>query len=400
VHLDPLGGVAGDMFAAALLDAFPEHSAGLATALEAAGPRFTGRVQVASHGDGTLTGSRLIVRPPDEPHSHRRFVDIRALLGEADLDPAVRQRALDIFTRLARAEGEVHGHPPDEVTFHEVGAWDSILDIVVAAWLIETLGADSWSCGPVPLGAGRVETAHGALPLPAPATARLLAGLPCTRDGVEGERVTPTGAAILRHLGPSFGPAGHLGTLERSGMGFGSRRLEGVPNVLRVLVFSGWGAGSDGVRGREADRVAVCEFEVDDQTPEDLSVALDRLRGRPGVLDAVQAPVTGKRGRIAIHIRLLLHPDALDAVLDACFVETSTLGVRWQVVDRAVLPRAERTEERDGRGIRVKTAVRPDGSRTDKADIGDLEGAGTRIRREGLRRSVERQVGPKDGRES
>lgn len=386
VHLDPLGGIAGDMFVAAILDAFPERDGGLAAALETAGLGRFGSMAREAHHDGALSGSRVVVRGPAEPHPHRSFTAIRELLESADLEPAVRRRALDIFTRLAHAEGAVHGRDPGDVTFHEVGAWDSILDIVASAWLIESMGAASWSCAPVPLGSGRVDTAHGPLPVPAPATASLLAGVPCVRDGIAGERVTPTGAAILRHLDPSFGGGLPPVTLRRTGSGFGSRRLDGVSNVLRVLVFSG--AVSTG--GRAPERVAVCEFEIDDQTPEDLAVALDRLRAARGVVDVVQAPVLGKKGRLATHVRLLARPEALDAVLDACFVETSTLGVRWHVVDRAVLARSDRVEAREGRDIRVKAAIRPDGSVTEKAEMADLARAGGRSCREGLRRTVER----------
>lgn len=393
LHLDPLGGIAGDMFVAALLDAFPERAAGLDAALEAAGLGRFGSLSVEPHDDGVLTGSRAVVSSGPEPHPHRAYREIRGFLEAADLEPGARARALDIFARLAQAEGTVHGRDPDEVTFHEVGAWDSILDIVAGAWLIETIGARTWSCAPVPLGSGRIETAHGPLPVPAPATARLLTGVPCVCDDVPGERVTPTGAAILRHLEPSFGATAGSLTLRRTGSGFGSRRLEGIPNVLRVLVFDRARSGAVPTPAR----VAVCEFEIDDQTPEDLAVALDRLRAEAGVLDIVQSPVMGKKGRLATHVRALARPETLDVVLDACFVETSTLGVRWHLVDRAVLGRADRVETREGREVRVKTAIRPDGSRTEKAEIGDLADAGGHARREGLRRTVERRAATEEG---
>lgn len=388
VHLDPLGGIAGDMFVAAILDAFPERAGGLDTALETAGLGRFGSLAREPYHDGTLAGSRVVVRGPAEPHPHRSWATIRELLERADLESDVRERALDIFARLARAEGTVHGRDPEDVTFHEVGAWDSILDIVASAWLIESIGADSWSCTPVPLGSGRIDTAHGPIPVPAPATALLLTGVPCVRDGIPGERVTPTGAAILRHLDPSFGVGAATAVLRRTGSGFGSRPLAGVSNVLRVLIFSEAPSAGD----RPPERVAVCEFEIDDQTPEDLAVALDRLRLAAGVVDVVQAPVVGKKGRLATHIRLLARPESLDAVFDACFAETSTLGVRWHVVERAVLARSVRVETREGRDIRVKAAMRPDGGVTEKADIADLADAGGRSRREGLRRAVERRT--------
>jgi uncharacterized protein (DUF111 family) len=278
---------------------------------------------------------------------------------------------------------------PDAVTFHEVGAWDSITDVVTAAWLIEAGRPTGWSCDALPLGSGRVESAHGPLPVPAPATALLLEGFPCVQDGVAGERVTPTGAAILRHLAPDFGTPADARTLRRSGIGFGSRTLNGISNVLRVLAFD------ESPEETAADRVAVCEFELDDQTPEDLGVAIDRLRDEPGVIDILQAPVFGKKGRVGVHVRILANPSALETILEACFVETSTLGVRWQIVRRAVLLREKRTEEVGGVRVHVKRARRPDGTTTDKAAMDDLAGAGGgRAAREMLRRSVEGGGGP------
>jgi len=393
IHLDPVGGVAGDMFAAALLDAFPEHVAGLETALARAGLDAIATVEVVAHNDGTLTGSRFVVRAPHEHHPHRSFAEIRTLLADAELDSAVRDRAISIFLLLAEAEGTVHGRDPETVTFHEVGAWDSIIDIVSSAWLIEAIEASRFSSGPLPLGSGTVESAHGTLPVPAPATALLLTGLPCIQDGVAGERVTPTGAAIVRHLAPTFDERGPAGTLERTGMGFGTRSLDGMANILRVLAFSRVPSPAP---ARSDDRVVVCEFEVDDQTPEDLAVAIDRLREVPEVLDVVQAPVFGKNGRVAMHVRVLGRPVGLDDVLDACFRETTTLGVRWQVVDRAVLARDERTEDAGGLRVGVKTALRPDGSRTAKAAIADLAGAGGHARREDVRRVVEQRSETED----
>ncbi len=377
------------MFAAALLDAFPELFAELEAALAATAIVRLSTIHIEPHRDHALTGSRFEVRTTDEAHPPRSFSEIQAFLHDLALDSGVRDRSIAIFGLLAEAEGRVHGGAPDAVTFHEVGAWDSITDVVTAAWLIEAVRPTGWSCDALPLGSGRVESAHGPLPVPAPATALLLEGFPGVQDGVAGERVTPTGAAILRHLAPDFKAPAGARTLRRSGMGFGSRTLNGISNVLRVLAF-------DESPGETAgDQVAVCEFELDDQTPEDLGVAIDRLRGEPGVIDVLQAPVFGKKGRVGVHVRILANPSALETVLEACFVETSTLGVRWQIVRRAVLPREKRTEEVSGVRVHVKTARRPDGTTTDKAAMDDLAGAGGgRAAREMLRRSVEGGGGP------
>ena len=386
LHLDPVGGVAGDMFAAALLDAFPELLDELEAALATAGLSSFATIEITSHRDHALTGARFVVHTIEESHQRRSLSEIRAFLNGADLDAGVRDRSIAIFDLLAEAEGRVHGVAPAEVTFHEVGAWDSITDIVAAAWLIEALRPGGWSCGALPLGSGRVESAHGPLPVPAPAALLLLEGFPCVQDDVSGERVTPTGAAILRHLSPDFGASGEARTLRRIGMGFGTRTLDGLSNVLRVLAFDA------GPERFATDRVVVCEFELDDQTPEDLAVAIENLRDIGGVMDVLQAPVFGKKGRVGMNVRILADPSALEAVLEACFAETTTLGVRWQIVQRAVLPRETRTEDVGSVRVRVKRAQRPDGRMTDKVEMDDLAGAGRGYEaREKLRSTVEGQ---------
>ncbi len=373
IHLDPLGGIAGDMFVAAVLDAFPALEEPLAEALAASGaPAGCGlkRVQVAGHG---LAGSRIEVQAPDAltPSGHLSAI-LDRLAGSA-LVPPVRERAAAIYRLLAEAEGRVHGVAPEEVHFHELADWDSYIDIVAAAWLIERLGARSWSTTPLPLGRGRISTAHGMLPVPAPATALLLRGLPVHDDGVPGERVTPTGAAILRHLAPAVSvPAG---TILAAGHGFGTRLLEGLPNLLRLLAF-----GGETVPG---DRIGVIRFEVDDQTGEDLAIALDRLRALAVVRDVCQWPVLGKKGRLGSAIQVLCDPEAVDTAAAACLSDTSTIGLRWRVESRRVLPR-----EAVDQANRVH---RPDGSRTLKADAEALTGAGGYAARTARRWEIEQR---------
>ena len=301
LHLQPVGGIAGDMFAAALLDVRPELEPGLHEALRRAG--LDGIVSVAriAHDDGVLAGSRFAVTPaaPEaRGHVHRHYPEVVALFRDARIDERVRARALDVFRLLGEAEARVHGVTLEKVAFHEVGAWDSIADVFAAAWLVEALGPCSWSCAALPLGSGRVRTAHGEMAVPTPATALLLEGFPVHDDGRAGERVTPTGAAILRHLAPAVEAPSAAMTLRASGSGFGTRRLEGMSNVLRVLVLEG-AAG-----GLRRERVAVCAFEVDDQTPEELAVALERLRALEPVLDVGQSPVIGKKGRLGAAVWL------------------------------------------------------------------------------------------------
>ena len=205
IHLDAVGGVAGDMFVAALLDAHPGQADGTLAAIRAAGLPQSVDLRIEPHQDHTLTGTRLDVLLPAENggEEHTPFRDVRARLNEAGLPSGTHDRAQDIFARLAVAEGAVHGVDAEDVTFHEVGAWDSIADIVGAAHLIEQSGDARWSVSSLPMGSGKVKSAHGNLPLPAPAVVELLKGYTLHDDGLKGERVTPTGAAILAHLGPT-----------------------------------------------------------------------------------------------------------------------------------------------------------------------------------------------------
>lgn len=381
-HFDPVGGIAGDMFVAALLDLNPERAAGAVAATRAAG--LATDVSLAHHAftDGILSGSRFTVAaPPVGPHhDHVHWSGLRSQLAASALAPAVRDRAIDIFTHLADAEARVHDKPVAEVEFHEVGAWDSIADIVAAAFLIEAIGAATWSIGAIPLGSGRVRSAHGLLPVPAPATALLLAGLPVFDDGFAGERVTPTGAAIIRHLDPAVGVGKQARVLRQCGYGFGTRTFEGMSNVLRVLEFE-----NTGPETTLRDRVSVIEFEVDDQTPEDLARGLDVLRAMEGVIDIVQSAVVGKHGRLGTMIRILADPAQVAAVGDGCFRETTTLGVRLQTQERIILRRRDVTV---ADAINVKIAQRPDGA-TAKAQLSDVARGENHAGRERIRRQAE-----------
>ena len=418
IQLDAVGGVAGDMFVAAMLDAFPGLEAGVRAAAAAAAPVES---RLVAHNDGVLQGRRFLVAlqgssaPVEEchahgdhhhkhhsdgavrhdsahgSHSHRRWSAIRTDLRAAALEPAVRDAAVAMFEGLARAEAQVHGIDVETVAFHEVGAWDSIADIVAAAHLVTHCGATSWSVGPLPLGSGRVKTAHGPLPVPAPATALLLRGMAAIDDGVPGERVTPTGAAILRHLvGQQAVQAMRPRTIGRTGTGFGARTLPGLSNCLRVMVLeeaSSEPAGKPTATSTHRD-LTVIEFEVDDQSAEDLAMGLDRLREHRDIVDVVQMPAFGKKGRMMTHVRALARAGGEDAIA-ACFRETTTIGLRHHLVDGAALPRTVSTVEIDGRPMRVKTVERP-GGRTAKAEADDALRHETHAVRTGLRREAER----------
>jgi len=370
IHLDPVGGIAGDMFLAAVVDLEPALGAGALAAMRDAGlpdacaPAFT---TVQGHG---FRGHGFALAPGAEglPARDPRYGAIRAHLDASNLAGPVKARALDIFALLAEAEARVHGIAIDQVHFHELAAWDTLADVVGAAFAIDALGARGWSLGPLPIGSGRVETAHGILPVPAPATALLLEGFAVFDDGVPGERVTPTGAAILKHLAPAPQKPSRPHKLAGQGLGFGTKTLPGMPNCLRLLAMA---AGAAARRaGRDRDQVGAIAFEVDDQTAEDLAIGLEKIRGLDGVLDVIQAPVFAKKNRLATHIRVLCRPDRIDTVIDTCLNETSTIGLRWQLQDRVVLDRAL-LEGTPG----VKVAARP-GGRTAKAEAEGLHNVG------------------------
>jgi uncharacterized protein (TIGR00299 family) protein len=376
------------MFIAAVLDAFPDLRDGMIAAIRSAGLPADIELAVADHHDQSLSGARFVVdekRHRGAPaHRHTAFREIRHKLKECALDTAVRSRAVAIFTLLAEAEAKVHATAVDDVSFHELGEWDSIADIVGASWLIEALQPATWSVGALPRGNGGVETAHGWLPVPTPATALLLEGFELIDDALVGERVTPTGAAILRELGAQRTAPRRPRRLVRSGTGFGTRRFAGVPNCLRLLAFE-----ETVKEASESDQVAQLLFEVDDQSPEDLAIGLDKLRAHPSVVDVTQNPAFGKKGRVTAHVQVLADPHDLENVIDACFSETTTLGVRYQVLERRKLARSQRTVQAAGRAVRVKLAQRPH-ARTAKAEADDLLNVGGgRLGRERLRQAAE-----------
>jgi pyridinium-3,5-bisthiocarboxylic acid mononucleotide nickel chelatase len=413
IHLDPVGGLAGDMFVAAMADAFPELVAGLMDELgklqkSSLCPTLSHKagagegIHFVPHTDATLRGLRFEADDASEAHAHRHvpYRHIREQLRAAGLQPKVLEHALGLFSMLAEAEAQVHGVESEAVEFHEVGAWDSIVDFVAAAWFIAALAPARWSIAPLPLGGGRVKTVHGLLPVPAPATALLLRGLDVIDDGIGGERVTPTGAAIARYLHrgqtlyssmrdvpeheiKSLSPV----VLAAIGHGFGTRTLPGVPNMVRCLAFT----HAAGMPAPLDEEIAMLQFEIDDQTAEDLAAALDRIRQAPGVLDASQVAVYGKKNRLATQVQVLARPEAVDAVADLCLAQTTTLGVR---IARAWRRTAARTEVQAAlpEPVRVKVAERPSGI-TAKAEMDDVARiAADRTQREEVRRRAESQA--------
>ena len=396
IHLDAVGGIAGDMFVAAMLDALPSAWEPCQRAIAAMEPPADVAATISDHNDGVLTGRRFNVSGVAHDHhhdqghghdhthgAHRSWREIRQRLETADLKPTERDIAIDIFARLATAEAAVHGIAPDDVTFHEVGAWDSIIDIVAAAAIIAQLAHCRWSVGALPRGRGLVKSAHGMLPVPAPATVELLKDFTLHDDGEEGERITPTGAAILNYLEPSQSADPVPRKLLGCGTGFGTKRLARRSNILRASLYGAAPAPS----APHPDTIEVLRFEIDDQTAEDLSIALENIRQEPAVLDVCQWPVFAKKGRIATAVQILVQQGAGSAIAQLVFDETTTLGVRRGTMARETI---ERTHA-DADGISVKIARRPGGA-TAKAEASDLSTITTHAARQSARSRAERSA--------
>jgi uncharacterized protein (TIGR00299 family) protein len=287
----------------------------------------------------------------DEPSSaHRHLKDILGLIDESRLEPEVQEQAADLFRRLAEAEAAVHGTSPERVHFHEVGALDSIVDIVGGVVALRWLRADRFVSSPLNVGSGTVKMDHGVFPVPPPATARLVAGVPVYGAG-EGELLTPTGALLVTAHATAYGPLPPV-AIEKTGHGAGTRDTAGRPNVLRLIV---------GEEGGEfaTDRVLVLETELDDASPQILGPLLERLL-EAGALDAFFTPVQMKKGRPGVLVTALAPPSAREAIEELLFRETTTLGIRRSEWERTVLDREHVTVETAYGPIRVKIGRRGD----------------------------------------
>ena len=267
-------------------------------------------------------------------HGHRRYAEIRDMLSASALAPRVKETATSIFARLAEAEGRVHGVPADAVTFHEVGAVDSIVDIVGTAIGLAALAVDAVYVSALPLGSGTVASQHGVIPVPAPATVELLRGFPVRVGDGTGELVTPTGAAIVASLakpGAALPPM----RIEAVGYGAGTRTLADRPNLLRLLL--GYGAAAAG-----ADELIEIAANVDDSSPEIYEHVMEQLFAA-GARDVWLATAHMKKNRPAIVLHVLAEPSSRDALAAIVLNETSAIGLRFHAVQRLVLPREQIT---------------------------------------------------------
>jgi len=345
-YLDCFSGVSGDMCLGALVDA----GVPVATIREALGTLpLSGYTISARRADrhGLACTQVDVTLAEHEHHPHRGLSDVLAIVEGGDLPGAVVEDASRVFRRLAEAEARVHGTDVERIHFHEVGAVDAICDVVGTAVGLHALGLDGLMFSPVALGGGTIQCAHGLLPVPAPATAELLKGVPTVGGPVDVELATPTGAAILTALGEPA-PTWPQMVVEAVGYGAGGRDLEGVPNVLRLIVGS-TGSGS----GLEAGCVWVLETNLDDMTPEQIGHCTSVLL-KAGALDVFGTPVQMKKGRPGVLLTVLCAPDRLATIERALFRHTSTFGVRRTLWQRSKLHRTVRTVQTPWGEVRLK----------------------------------------------
>ncbi len=295
-----------------------------------------------------------VVLEPNAPRPHRHLKHIVELIDRSRLSEPVRRRARDIFTRLAEAEAAVHGTSIEKVHFHEVGAIDAIVDIVGACLALDMLGIERVLASAIPPGSGSVRCDHGVMPVPAPATAELLKGVPLASCDEPGELITPTGAAILTTLSAGFGPMPAM-TLERIGVGAGQREGQTRPNILRLVVGQAVEADHD----RETDEILVLQANLDDVTGQVLGHVCEKLL-EAGALDVFTTPIYMKKNRPATEISVLAPRAARGAMEDVLFAETTTFGIRSYPVHRSKLSRSIEAVKTEFGEIRIKIGRRGD----------------------------------------
>ena len=359
--LDPFSGIAGDMTLGALIACGldPEWLRALPARLGLDGVR----VDIAEVQRAGIACVKVDFAIPQQPHG-RHVSAIRKIIAASGAPEAVRARADSAFMAIATVEGAMHGMPAEKVHLHEVGAVDAILDVIGSIWGLALLGVTSVYVGPIALGDGTVEAAHGTLPVPAPATLKLLEGHQ-VRSGPpgSGELTTPTGAALVHVLSLGAPPASYVPL--RSGFGAGTKDFHGRANALRLVLAE---AVADGA-ARES--MVMLAADVDDMTGEYLADLADSLRSS-GAADVVLVPTIMKKGRPGTRIEVLTHLASADALETLLLCQSTTLGVRRTVVERMALPRRTISVDVDGHRIAVKVATLPDGGTRAKPEYVDV----------------------------
>ena len=342
-YFDCFSGISGDMILGALIDAGLDlhQLESELSKLKIAG--YTLKAEMTTRQG--ISGTKFSV-DADEDHVERHLRDIEEIIDHSDLDDDIKYSGKEIFHTLAFVEANIHNSEPAEVHFHEIGAVDSIIDIVGALLGFKILGIESVYASKIPVGTGFVECDHGIIPLPAPATLELLKGIPIYSCDTNRELVTPTGIAILKHVAKSFGIIPEM-KVERIGYGAGSRNLT-IPNLLRV-----WIGKAEAEKAYGEDEVILIETNLDDMNPEFFGYTSEKLLER-GALDVFMTPIFMKKNRPGTLISVLITPDILDETLSIIFSETTSLGIRLHRLERKKLLREIITVETIFGHVRVK----------------------------------------------
>lgn len=334
LHFDCFNGISGDMTLGGLVDLgvdIEELKRGLSRL-----PIGEFNLRAEKVKRAGIVGTKVHVEVQEDPHKHAHLKHIVEKVQAAGLPERAERRAIRAYQLIAEAEARVHGSTPEKIHFHEVGAKDAIVDVAGAMLGVEMLGAESFSCSVVALGHGTVKCAHGVMPVPAPATAEILKGMPAEATEIPGELTTPTGAAILRTLvgeGAGQAPAMRAGAI---GYGAGTRVIEGHPNYLRLVM--GESAGAFASLPVDREEIAALETEVDDMTPQVAGYLMDKLLAA-GALDVQFHPVQMKKNRPGQQLRVLCAPAEAERLAEIVFAETSTFGLRVHRAERLCLRR-------------------------------------------------------------
>jgi len=366
-------GLAGNMLLAALFDlGLPQ--AAVDAPLAALGLAGAYAIDLEERRSGGLRGLHLAVRGLEAEPPHRHWAELKTTIAGAALEAQLKQRVLAVFGLLAEAEAQVHGQPAERVHFHEVGAIDALVDVVGVCAGLAHFGITQLVCASPPAGHGTVQTAHGLLPLPAPAVLELarLKGIPlASSEGFPaGELTTPTGLALMAALADRFGPAPAL-VPQAVGIGLGSRQLD-RPNLLRlVLAADAQGAGPGLPETALPEILLQQQAQIDDATPEDLAFLADELR-RAGALEVFSQPLLMKKGRPGVLVTVLARPEQAEALRRIWWRQGTSLGVREQLQQRWALPRSSRELATPLGPVRLKQVELPEGERRSKPEFEDL----------------------------
>jgi hypothetical protein len=328
-YFDCSSGAAGDMITAAMLDAGLDIEFLRARLATLGIKKF--EIRAAETKRAGLHAMSFVPHIPDE-HHHRNLEDITKIIKNSGISDKAKQTAIAIFDRLAQAEAAVHGKEPMDIHFHEVGALDSIVDIVSAAVGLDALGIEKVYCSPLAVGGGWIKMAHGQFPAPAPATLELLKGVPTVAGPIDKELLTPTGAAILTTVAAGFGPLPQM-KIEATGYGAGTLDCEQFPNVVRLIL----GQVTE-ESAATADSVCLLETNIDDVSPEVVACAMDKLLGE-GALDVWTEPITMKHNRPAVKLSALCNVGDVGKVEQTIFSAGLTFGIRRQLMQRSKLAR-------------------------------------------------------------